>query len=328
MMEKKSIQDGLKSLIEQTYLIEKEYKTLNQSYLALQNFTQDIVDSLGAGLWVVKNGKIDLRNKKACGLDEILKFVDFDKNNQEVEFQGSFYAIKITKKEENYIILATDISDEKRNERLVSMGAVAAHLSHEIRNPIGSISLLASTLLKRVDERNLAIVEQMQKAIFRVERIIKATLLFTKGVSPNLQSLNLANLENSCKNAILLYTFSKDIKFEFENFKNQITCDFDLIEMVFSNLIFNAIDAIEESDDESGEVRLKYELLGDEHTFYISDSGVKLPESMIFEPFKTTKLKGNGLGLALSLQIIMAHGGTIALQKEPKLFTITLPAKI
>ena len=42
------------------------------------------------------------------------------------------------------------------------------------------------------------------------------------------------------------------------------------------------------------------------HNFYISDSGVQLPSGTIFEPFKTTKLKGNGLGLALSLEIINA----------------------
>jgi two-component system NtrC family sensor kinase len=52
---------------------------------------------------------------------------------------------------------------------------------------------------------------------------------------------------------------------------------------------------------------------------------VQLPSGAIFEPFKTTKLKGNGLGLALSLEIINAHKGSVAVQNEPKLFTISLP---
>ncbi|MFW5618924.1 MAG: two-component sensor histidine kinase, partial [Campylobacter hyointestinalis] len=61
--ETKHIQDGLKNLIEQTYLIEKEYKTLNESYISLQNFIQDIVESLGAALWVVDmSGNILLKN--------------------------------------------------------------------------------------------------------------------------------------------------------------------------------------------------------------------------------------------------------------------------
>ena len=50
----KSIEDGLKSLIEQTYLIEKEYKILGESYANLQKFTQGIVESLGAYLYLAK----------------------------------------------------------------------------------------------------------------------------------------------------------------------------------------------------------------------------------------------------------------------------------
>ena len=94
---------------------------------------------------------------------------------------------------------------------------------------------------------------------------------------------------------------------------------------MFSNFIFNAIDAIEESDDEIGSVSLEHKFEDGSHHFYISDSGVKLPSETIFEPFKTTKLKGNGLGLALSLEIINAHKGSVSVQSEPKIFTITIP---
>ncbi len=52
------------------------------------------------------------------------------------------------------------------------MGSVAAHLAHEIRNPIGSISLLASTLFARSELKNKHIVLEIQKAIARVERIV------------------------------------------------------------------------------------------------------------------------------------------------------------
>lgn len=48
-------------------------------------------------------------------------------------------------------------------------------------------------------------------------------------------------------------------------------------------------------------------------------------KNILFEPFKTTKTKGNGLGLALSLQIIQAHNGKIELLENPKGFEISLP---
>ncbi|PPB51157.1 two-component sensor histidine kinase [Campylobacter hyointestinalis subsp. hyointestinalis] len=324
--ETKHIQDGLKNLIEQTYLIEKEYKTLNESYISLQNFIQDIVESLGAALWVVDmSGNILLKNAKTSGFDAILNLIDLKRANQEIELENRHFAIKITTKEQNKIILATDISDEKRSARLVSMGAVAAHLSHEIRNPIGSISLLTSTLLKRADEKNRPIIDEIQKAIFRVERIIKATLLFTKGVHINKQSFSLEKLEQNCLTAINQYAFSKEIEFKFSGFKGEILGDIDLLDMVFGNLIFNAIDAIEEDENNSGQVTLEHIFKNDSHVFYISDSGVEIDKSVVFEPFKTTKLKGNGLGLALSIEIVHAHKGSICFQNKPKIFTITLP---
>ncbi|WP_291893155.1 histidine kinase dimerization/phospho-acceptor domain-containing protein, partial [Campylobacter sp.] len=166
----KSIEEGLKSLIEQTYLIEKEYKVLGESYANLQKFTQGIVESLGASLWAIStSGEVMLSNDKAKQIMDILPSINMQKSTQEVEFDGRVYAIKITHNMQNKIILATDITDEKRSARLVSMGAVAAHLSHEIRNPIGSISLLTSTLLKRIDDRNRPLIEEIKKAIYRVE---------------------------------------------------------------------------------------------------------------------------------------------------------------
>lgn len=322
----KHIEDGLKNLIEQTYLIEKEYKILNESYANLQKSIKDIIESLGAALWIRdKNGNTILKNAKTEGLDEILNLIDFNKSNQESQLGDLYFAIKITQNDENQVILATDISDEKRAARLVSMGAIAAHLSHEIRNPIGSISLLTSTLLKRIDERNKPLIEEMQKAIFRVERIIKATLLFTKGVHINKQIFNIEKLEQNCKMAIKQYAFSKEIKFTFDGFRGEIMGDIDLLDMVFSNFIFNSIDAIEENEDEIGEVNLVHKIEQNEHNFYISDTGVKIDEKSVFEPFKTTKLKGNGLGLTLSVEIISAHKGSITLQNNPKIFTISLP---
>lgn len=322
----KSIEDGLKSLIEQTYLIEKEYKILGESYANLQKFTQGIVESLGASLWTINSaGEVVLSNEKAKQIMGILPSINMQKSTQEVEFQGRVYAIKITHSMQNQIILATDITDEKRSARLVSMGAVAAHLSHEIRNPIGSISLLTSTLLKRIDDRNRPLIEEIKKAIYRVERIIKATLLFTKGVQISISEIELNKLQDMCKEAIGQYAFSKDIEFEFSGFDGIIRGDANLLDLVFSNFIFNAIDAIEESDDDSGVVGIEHKFENGMHNFYINDSGVKLPSGAIFEPFKTTKLKGNGLGLALSLEIINAHKGSVAVQNEPKLFTISLP---
>lgn len=320
------IKSSLQNLIEQTYKIEREYKLLSASYENMQKFVRQIVESLGAALWVVdKSGHIIIQNTLASQLFEVFKQIKLNSKSQEIELGSVVYAVKITQSGEHSVILATDISAEKRSARLVSMGAVAAHLSHEIRNPIGAASLLASTLLKRSDDKNRPLIEEMKRSLARVERIIKATLLFTKGVRLNPANFELSRLKTSCEDAFKNYDFSKEIELKLEGFEGEIFADFDLLELVFSNFIFNGIDAIEENDEFSGVLSIKHRIIDGLHEFEISDSGVRIDPKVIYEPFKTTKLKGNGLGLALSIEIIKAHKGSLALQNEPKIFTISLP---
>jgi two-component system NtrC family sensor kinase/two-component system sensor histidine kinase AtoS len=122
------------------------------------------------------------------------------------------------------------------------------------------------------------------------------------------------------------YSYTKAITFSLELPKVSIKGDKDLLVLVFQNLLFNAIDAIEESELEDGNISFKYSLANNFHLIDVIDSGKEiLNESVLFEPFKTTKTKGNGLGLALSLQIVEAHGGKIELLKEPKGFRVLIP---
>jgi len=100
------------------------------------------------------------------------------------------------------MLSAIDITEQKRKENLATMGQMAAHLSHEIRNPIGAISLMSSTLKKRVIPENIPIVEEIQKSVHRIDRIIKATLMFSKGVEANKQEFLWSELKESLKMSI------------------------------------------------------------------------------------------------------------------------------
>ena len=324
--EKEDFKKGLNDLINQTYVIEKEYKQLNASYASLQNFITQIIEVQPNAIWVIdENNKLFLQNseaKKMSGLkDIILKNPDL----KEVEYQDLFFIVKIVKQAQKTIISATDITEEKRQERLISMGQVAAHLSHEIRNPIGSVLLLASSLFKKVDVSAKPIVLEIQKSIWRVERIINATLLFTKGLHVEKNLFSLENLSQEMEQSISFYTYSKNIDFIFNLPKVEIIGDFELLNLVFQNLIFNAIDAIEENDCEEGKIELDYTQDEKNHIFNFIDNGKEIEnKNILFEPFKTTKTKGNGLGLALALKIIKAHNGTIKTKENPKRFQIKI----
>lgn len=324
--EKEIFKKGLNDLINQTYVIENEYKKLNESYSSLQNFIKQIIEVQPNALWVLdENGDIFLQNSDAKELEPLLHKILENKNRKEFKYKDSYFIVKTVEQTEKTIISATDITEEKRQERLISMGQVAAHLSHEIRNPIGSVSLLASTLYKKVDTKTKPLVLEMRKSIWRVERIIKATLLFTKGLNVDAKYFSLSSLIDDLEQSISYYTYSKNIDFHFNLPDIQIKGDFDLLCLVFQNFIFNAIDAIEESDKEDGKIQISYYEENEQNLFYISDDGKKIKnENILFEPFKTTKTKGNGLGLALSSQIIKAHGGEIRFINNPKAFQIIL----
>lgn len=324
--EKEIFKKGLEDLINQTYVIEDEYKQLNKSYTSLQDFIAQIIEVQPNALWVLdQDGEIFLQNSEAKKISNLLNHIDIKKTTDEVECDGTFYLVKVALHVEKTVISATDITQEKRRERLASMGQVAAHLSHEIRNPIGSVALLASTLFKKVSIENKPLVLEIKKAIWRVERIIKATLLFTKGLQPNFQNFYLDKLATECEVSTSQYNYSKDINFVFNLPNIEVNGDFELLSLVLQNFIFNAIDAIEEDDDneDKGVVSIIYKDEKDKHSIYIKDSGKEIEnKNILFEPFKTTKTKGHGLGLALSLQIIEAHGGDITLLNYTKGFKI------
>lgn len=322
--DKESFAKGLKELITQTYEVEKEF-------IELKALFEEVLDILPTAVWVLEQGgEIFYQNSLASEIPELLEAFDLQKTKrQEIELDSKVYLVQTNQKLNKTIISATDITSEKRRERLASMGQISAHLAHEIRNPVGSVALLASTLLKRVDIKNKTLVLEIKKSIWRVERIIKATLLFSKGVHIQKSKIDPQKLQDELEESLSYYTYSKNIHFAFDFSGESFEADFDLLCIVLQNFLFNAIDAIEEGEEE-GAVEISYQKTDKGVVFRIFDNGKPIENPQIlFEPFKSTKLKGNGLGLALSLQIIQAHEGSIELLAENKKgFEILLPQSV
>ena len=317
----------LNLLIEQTYKVEKEFNDLKSSYIHLQDTVEKIVEFLPNAIWILdEDSQIFLQNSQAKSLEELFKLLELKHDDYEVVFNSKAYLIKSSSYKDKLMLSATDITEQKRKENLATMGQMAAHLSHEIRNPIGSISLLSSTLKKRVIAKNVPIVEEIQKSVYKIERIIKATLMFSKGVSANKTLFLWQDLEEALRKVIEYYGYTKSILFTFPKEKFMINGDRDLLEMLFSNFLTNAIDAIELDDNDDGEVEVVYKRDEKFHKFYIYDSGVMIENTKeLFEAFKSTKVKGNGLGLVLSREIAVAHGGSVdLLDSKRKGFEIKL----
>lgn len=316
--DKQELLDLLNEFILQSYKVEKEFK----DYKALYEW---VIEIMPQAIWVFNDdGSIFYRNTQAVDLNPILESIQ--NLPQEIEYGKKTFLIQGNLLENKQIITATDITAQKRQERLATMGQISAHLAHEIRNPIGSISLLASTLLKKVDVGIKPIVFEIQKSLWRVERQVKATLLFSKGLNLSRMQNSLLELKEELEAIIAQYTYTKHIEVSFDFDCIDFDFDFDLMGIVLQNFIYNAIDAIEEGDCHQGEIKIWTKQQENYLEFFIQDNGKEIEnKNILFEPFETTKLKGNGLGLALSLQIIEAHNGSIELlDDEHKIFKITI----
>lgn len=317
----------LKALIDQTYKVEEEYVALRQSYEYLQSTIEQVIEFLPNAIWIVEqDGTIFLQNSQGKALRKLFETLRLDEEDYEMTFKERSFLIKSAQHNEKRLLSATDITEQKRKENLATMGQMAAHLSHEIRNPIGSIALLASTLMKRVKEENKPIVTEIQKSLYRIERIIKATLMFSKGVSAQKNAMRWFQIRDALTSAIGYYSYAKQIEFKFPEEDFELFGDLDLLTMLFTNFVFNAIDAIELDEEEEGQIEIVHIYDGSHHTFEIYDTGIPIEnKKWLFEAFKSTKERGNGLGLVLAKNIAESHGGEISLcEGERKGFRFTL----
>lgn len=317
--DKETILSVLDEVINQTYKLENEFNDLKDVFSL-------VLESLPNPIWVINNdGSYFYYNSYASKLNGI-----FDKlpNNFyhhsffecEILFNNDFYLIQKNTKHDKVIIAATNITNEKRKERLISMGQISAHLAHEIRNPIGAITLIASSLLKRVNDKDKLYVLEIKKAIWRVERLINVTLLFSRGIKEiSKQVHNSDIIKSSIVDFIDYIEYSKDIKIIYDIKVNHIICDGELLYLLLQNIILNAIEAIEEMDNvDYGVIRIEFFNENKKQILNIYDSGIIVSdEDNLFEAFKTTKIKGNGLGLSLCKQIVEAHNGAIIYNAYP-----------
>ncbi len=308
----KELLENLETLIAQTYIVEKEFKEL-------KNILNGVIEFMPQALWVIdENDEIIVQNSKTKEFKTIPE-------DGEIEINERYFLVQSSNIKNKKIISATDITEQKRNERLIAMGQMAAHLAHEIRNPIASVNIYLSILRKKCSQNE--ILDEMKSSLLRVERIIKSTLLFSKGINLQREEFLISKLFKEIDEIIKYYPHTKHIKIIYPKSNANIQGDFDLLLLVFQNLIINAIDAIEENEKEEGIIDIKY-INKDAHIFIITDNGKEFEnKNILFEPFKSTKTKGHGLGLALSKEIINKHGGSIDICKDKKGFIIKIPNK-
>ena len=225
------------------------------------------------------------------------------------------------------------------NEKLATVGKIAAGVAHEIRNPLTSIKgflqMMQFELLKNGMEKEHKFTHVMLAEIERVNGLVGELLLLSKPRELKMERLDLDEVLQALSPLIASEALFHDIEFEIElNSTAQLPrvyADRELLKQVMLNLIKNAIEAMVDSD--GGRrliVRTDYLVQERQIRIDVQDSGPGIPHYMldrIFDTFFTTKEKGTGLGLPICQRLVNDIGGQIKVTSKGygTTFSVFLP---
>ncbi len=221
----------------------------------------------------------------------------------------------------------------KRAERLAAVGRLSASVAHEIRNPLSSIKGFIQYFKKKFPpgSKEQTYTETMVGEVDRLNNVISNLLDFTGPKEPNFQDCDLAEVIRHTLRLIRPDAQAGRVKI-IEQVPDQpqpARVDRDQLIQVFLNLFLNGLEAM----PDGGTLRVGLETEnGGGFQINIADTGGGVQQEdlpYLFEPFFSTKSRGTGLGLAVALQIIENHHGTISVTSrlgEGTTFKIRLPA--
>ncbi|MFQ5657507.1 MAG: ATP-binding protein [Candidatus Methylomirabilales bacterium] len=216
-----------------------------------------------------------------------------------------------------------------RQEKLASLGRLAAGLAHEINNPLSSVAGFAEALQRRAQSEELQALEGLgdvseylafiQQEVARASAIVRHLLDFARQREPLFEDLDPASLIRDTVALVIRQAAvtNKRITLDLSPGLPVVQADHQMIQQLILNLLTNALDAIEGE----GEVRITTLSASGYVEVLIHDTGCGIPPEhlpKIFDPFFTTKEvgQGTGLGLAICQGIVEQHGGAIEVKSD------------
>ncbi|MFP5518867.1 MAG: ATP-binding protein [Bdellovibrionia bacterium] len=208
----------------------------------------------------------------------------------------------------------------KQSEKLAAVGGLAAGIAHEIRNPLagisGSIELLSQTTQNEDDKKLMKII---LREIDRLNNLIGEFLEYSRPEQPPQQIINLVPvLQEVIDNIRSNKNLRSDIKVVVDMPEHApIWGKPDKLKQAFLNIILNAFQAMQDST--TPEFKLSLAVHGKTIVLRLKDNGCGMSEETkrrMFEPFHTTKVKGTGLGLAVTHKILDGHKVQLNVESE------------
>jgi signal transduction histidine kinase len=207
----------------------------------------------------------------------------------------------------------------RQQDRLAALGKVVAGVAHEVRNPLNSIKLTLQLLDRRLKKGVSASneVEDCLQEIDRLDMIVGKLLSFGRPAIANRHVQAIEPLIHQAVKMVHEPMQQKSVQIMVHDVEKRLSADVDgpQIIQVLINLLLNAIEA----SPASGTVRLTAENLGPNICIRVADEGARIPDAVrqhVFDAYYTTKPNGSGLGLAVSREIVVNHGGALEFESE------------
>ena len=244
---------------------------------------------------------------------------------------GTFYWVKsviapifdgVSNEIIKYISIRTDITEQKElkermiaTERMSAIGELSARLAHDLRNPLSVIKNGLSIMRIKspsIIQENEKIFGMFDRAINRISHQTDEVLDFVKPKPLSVSKFSLLEILNDI---IEKTEIPKEIEITLPQNDVQMIADVGKLEIVFSNLISNAIQEMQTK----GKIKIRVEDKNDLVFVEVEDTGGGIPQDVftkIFDPLFTTRQVGTGLGLVSCKSIVEKHGGKISVQTE------------
>jgi signal transduction histidine kinase len=196
---------------------------------------------------------------------------------------------------------------------LARLGEMAAVIAHEVKNPLaavrGAVQVIGSRLPPQTNDA--AIIKEILARIDGLNDLIQDLLVFARPPKPKPSRTDLRSLIASVTTLLKRDPAFHDLEIAIDGDVTPAWVDANLTTIALQNLLINAAQA----QQGRGAVRVNLRAGGASHRIEIVDRGPGIPLEIrndLFRPFKTTKARGTGLGMATAKRLLESQGGTIS----------------
>jgi len=211
-------------------------------------------------------------------------------------------------------------SQIEMSNRLAAISRLTSGVAHEVRNPLNAIVLHLEALKSKLVDPGEGITEHLAiiaREIYRLDRVVRTFLDFTRPVRLNLQETDVNTLVQEVVGLASVEADARQIQVNFEpnGTRPVVRVDRDLIKQAILNVVLNGCQAT----PDGGHLFLSERILNGIVELSVTDQGPGIPpdiQDKVFDLYFTTREKGSGIGLPLAFRAFQLHNGTVEFQNR------------